>query len=211
MSFVDRCVSTFDDALKTFVGGKQEYDRPSPADSVADNVAGLSSAQRKHIAGLMRVNHCGEVCAQALYKGQALTAKSDFVRGAMHAAAMEEEDHLAWCEQRIDQLGSRTSYLNPLWFGLSFSIGALAGAIGDKVSLGFVAATEQQVCEHLEEHYRQLPDNDLATRAILEQMIIDEGEHAEQALDAGGQPFPGVVRNTMMFVSKAMTKVSYRI
>ena len=151
----------------------------------------------------MRINHTGEVCAQALYQGQALTAKLPQVRIAMEHAAEEEVDHLAWCEQRIHQLGSHTSILNPLFYGMSFGIGAVAGLISDKVSLGFVAATEDQVCKHLNEHLEQLPAEDEKSRAILEQMRIDEEQHAESALEAGGFRFPAPVKFGMSLMAKA--------
>jgi len=159
----------------------------------------------------MRINHTGEVCAQALYQGQALTAKLAHVREAMEHAAEEEIDHLAWCEQRIRQLGSHPSVLNPLFYGMSFGIGAVAGLISDKVSLGFVAATEDQVCKHLNEHLEQLPAEDEKSRAILEQMRIDEERHAESALDAGGYRFPAPIKFGMSLMAKVMTKSTYRI
>ncbi|MED5612161.1 2-polyprenyl-3-methyl-6-methoxy-1,4-benzoquinone monooxygenase, partial [Pseudomonas sp. JH-2] len=165
----------------------------------------------RHIAGLMRINHTGEVCAQALYQGQALTAKLPQVRKAMEEAADEEVDHLAWCEQRIRELGSRPSLLNPLFYGLSFGVGAAAGLISDRISLGFVAATEDQVCKHLDEHLEQLPAEDQKSRAILEQMRVDEEHHANSAIDAGGVRFPAPVKFGMSLLSKVMTKTTYRI
>ena len=152
--------------------------------------AELSASQRRHVAGLMRVNHTGEVCAQALYQGQALTAKLPTVRKEMQQAAREEVDHLVWCEERLRELGSHTSYLNPAWYGLSFALGAVAGAISDKVSLGFVAATEERVCSHLRDHLKQLPDEDRKSQLILQQMLEDEQRHGEKALEAGGADFP---------------------
>ena len=171
----------------------------------------LDDKAARHVAGLMRINHTGEVCAQALYQGQALTAKLPQVREAMEQSAEEEIDHLAWCEQRIRQLGSHTSVLNPLFYGMSFGIGAVAGLISDKVSLGFVAATEDQVCKHLNEHLEQLPAEDEKSRAILEQMRIDEAHHAESALQAGGFRFPAPVKFGMSLMAKVMTKSTYRI
>ena len=159
----------------------------------------------------MRINHTGEVCAQALYQGQALTAKLPQVREAMEEAAREEVDHLVWCEQRINELGSHTSRLNPLFYGLSFGIGAMAGKVSDKVSLGFVAATEEQVCKHLTEHMSSLPVQDEKSKAVLLQMLEDEAKHATTALDAGGHKFPLPVKLAMTAVSKVMTKTSYRI
>ena len=209
LSFVDQCLSRFDRALKTVAGGAPMAERSSPAAGVASTT--LDAVERKHVAGLMRVNHTGEVCAQALYKGQALGARSKDVRDAMHTAALEEVDHLAWCEQRINELDGHTSYLNPLWYGLSFSMGALAGAIGDKVSLGFIAATEDQVCEHLREHLDRLPPEDTKSRVIIEQMLRDEAQHAEQAMESGGQAFPLPVKRAMTGIARVMTHTSYRI
>lgn len=159
----------------------------------------------------MRINHTGEVCAQALYQGQALTARLPEVRQAMEHAAEEEIDHLAWCEQRIRELGGRPSLLNPLFYGLSFGVGAVAGLISDKVSLGFVAATEDQVVKHLDEHLAQLPEQDHKSRAILEQMREDELQHATTALEAGGLRFPAPVKFGMTLLSKVMTKSTYRL
>jgi ubiquinone biosynthesis monooxygenase Coq7 len=159
----------------------------------------------------MRVNHAGEVCAQALYQGQALTAKLPEVGEQMEHAAAEEIDHLAWCEERIQELGGRTSALNPLWYAMSFGIGAGAGLISDKLSLGFVAATEDQVCAHLQLHLEELPGNDQKSRAIVEQMLEDEARHAQSALDAGGHQFPAPVKKLMTLVSAAMTGSSYRL
>ncbi len=207
---IDGLISLADDVLKSVAGGSGPGARVSPARQV-DTPDSLSPNEQRHVAGLMRVNHCGEVCAQALYKGQALTAKSDAVREAMQQAASEEEDHLHWCEQRLSELDSQPSYLNPLWYGLSFSMGALAGAVSDKLSLGFVAATEQQVCKHLREHFDQIPEADEKSRAILQQMISDEDRHAQHALNEGGIPFPGAVKQGMTLISKLMTETSYRI
>ena len=212
LSFIDRVIGSADDMLKTFAGGKQfENSRPSPADQLFSDSDAVDDKQRLHTAALMRVNHTGEVCAQALYRGQSLSAKSEPVRQSMMAAAAEEEDHLVWCEKRIHELGSHTSYLNPLWYAMSFSMGALTGVLSDKVSLGFVAATEEQVCRHLNEHFEQIPDSDLKTRAILEQMLIDENSHAEHAIEQGGLTFPGVIKQSMTVLSKAMTESSYHI
>ncbi|MFK8018516.1 MAG: 2-polyprenyl-3-methyl-6-methoxy-1,4-benzoquinone monooxygenase [Pseudomonadales bacterium] len=212
LSFIDRVIGSADEMLKTFAGGKQlESSRPSPADQLESQNESINDQQRVHTAALMRVNHTGEVCAQALYRGQSLSAKSESVRRSMMAAAAEEEDHLVWCEKRIHELGSHTSYLNPLWYAMSFSMGALTGILSDKISLGFVAATEEQVCKHLNEHYEQIPGGDLKSRAILEQMLIDENSHAEHAIDEGGLNFPGVVKQSMTVLSKAMTGSSYHL
>ncbi|WP_299597106.1 2-polyprenyl-3-methyl-6-methoxy-1,4-benzoquinone monooxygenase [uncultured Microbulbifer sp.] len=206
---LDRLLLQADRALRTLSPGSPCHERPSPAKSTDE--AKLSDRERRHAAGLMRVNHSGEVCAQALYQGQALTAKLPQVRAEMEHAADEEIDHLAWCEQRLGELGSRPSVLNPVWYGLSFGIGAAAGKVSDKVSLGFVAATEEQVCKHLESHLQELPAQDERSRAVVEQMLVDEAKHQHAALDAGGARFPGPVKGLMTLVSKAMTSASYRL
>lgn len=183
--------------------------RPSPARGHSETE--LDQPSKKHVAALMRVNHTGEVCAQALYQGQALTAKLPTVREEMREAAAEEVDHLVWCEERLRQLNSQPSVLNPAWYGLSFAIGALAGAVGDAVSLGFVAATEERVCAHLKDHLRQLPEDDRRSRLILQQMLEDEERHGENALAAGGQNFPRPVKTAMTALSQVMTRSSYYI
>ncbi len=205
----DRLLMQADSALRTLLPFSGQPPRPSPA--VLKNEAELSESETRHVAGLMRINHTGEVCAQALYQGQALTARLPQVRQAMEQAADEEIDHLAWCEQRIRQLGSHTSVLNPIFYGLSFGIGATAGLISDRISLGFVAATEDQVCKHLDEHLGQLPASDDKSRAILEQMREDEQQHSTAAIEAGGLRFPAPVKFGMSLVSKVMTKATYRI
>jgi len=198
-----------DAALRTLLPFSGQPSRPSPA--LLKTEAELSESEARHVAGLMRINHTGEVCAQALYQGQALTARLPQVRQAMEQAADEEIDHLAWCEQRIRQLGSHTSVLNPIFYGLSFGIGASAGLISDRISLGFVAATEDQVCKHLDDHLGQLPAGDEISRAILEQMREDEAQHSTAAIEAGGLRFPAPVKFGMSLVSKVMTKATYRI
>lgn len=182
-------------------------DRPTPAQSLPE--ASMSDSEREHAMRLMRVNHAGEVAAQALYHGQAVTAKLPEVRAEMEHAADEENDHLAWCEQRIRELGGEVSALQPFWYAGSFALGVLAGAIGDKWSLGFVAETEKQVVKHLEEHETQLPAEDQKTRAILKQMKQDEAEHGEKAMQAGGAELPEVVQLIMSLSSKVMTKTAY--
>ena len=206
---LDRLLLQADAALRTLVPNSSHAGRPSPA--ILEPESTLEPAQARHTAGLMRINHTGEVCAQALYQGQALTAKLPEIRESMEQAAEEEVDHLVWCEQRIRELGSQTSLLNPVFYGLSFAIGAGAGAISDKVSLGFVAATEQQVCKHLDDHLQQIPKSDRKSRAILEQMRIDEEEHANNALDAGGYRFPAPIKFGMSLMAKVMTSSTYRI
>jgi ubiquinone biosynthesis monooxygenase Coq7 len=206
---IDRLLLQADAAMRTLLPSKGYSYRPSPA--IVQPDVEMSDVDTRHVAGLMRINHTGEVCAQALYQGQALTAKLPGVRAAMEHAAEEEIDHLVWCEQRIHQLGSHTSVLNPLFYGLSFGIGAVAGLISDKVSLGFVAATEDQVCKHLNEHLEQIPAEDEKSRAILQQMRIDEEQHAENALNAGGFRFPAPIKFGMSVLAKVMTKSTYRI
>ena len=207
-SFIDRLLNQADQSLRTLIPGAAQAQRPSPAQHLA-NVP-LDDEERQHIAGLMRINHTGEVCAQALYQGQALTAKLPEVRDKMEHAAAEEIDHLAWCEQRLKELGSRTSVFNPLFYGMSFGIGATAGLISDRISLGFVAATEQLVERHLDDHLTQLPEEDIKSRAILEQMREDEIEHGHQALEAGGAVFPEPIKQAMALLSRVMTKATYK-
>ncbi len=206
---LDQLLIGADQVLRTLSKSANTAHRSSPATEHRDTL--LSKEEKRHIAGLMRINHAGEVCAQALYQGQALTARLPEVRESMNQAAQEEVDHLVWCEERIEQLGSHTSVLNPLWYAASFSVGAIAGALGDKWSLGFVAATENQVCEHLQSHLDQLPEQDQKSRAILEKMKEDEEHHEHMALDAGGVRFPKPVRHMMTVLSRVMTKSSYRV
>ena len=209
LSPFDKLIQNADLALRTLIPGAANQQRPSPAQASDENE--LDEQERKHAAGLMRINHTGEVCAQALYQGQALTAKLPEVRDAMEEAAAEEIDHLVWCEDRITQLGSHTSILNPAFYGLSFGIGAIAGAVSDKISLGFVAETERQVCKHLSEHMTSLPTQDQKSKKILLQMLDDEAKHATAALEAGGYEFPLPIRFAMTGLSKVMTKSVYKI
>lgn len=206
---IDRLLLQADTALRTLIPNSNHASRPSPA--VLEPQSTLDAQQTRHTAGLMRINHTGEVCAQALYQGQALTASLPDVREKMEQAAEEEIDHLVWCEQRIRELGSQPSLLNPLFYGLSFAIGAGAGALSDRVSLGFVAATEDQVCKHLDDHLQQIPESDRKSRAILKQMRIDEEEHAKSALEAGGYRFPAPIKFGMSLMAKVMTHTTYRI
>lgn len=210
LSFVDKLICGVDRALRTTVPGTSTANRqrPTPGQTPENT---LNEQESRHSAGLMRVNHTGEVCAQALYQGQALTARLPRVKQEMERAADEEIDHLAWCEQRLKELDSHTSVLNPVWYGLSFGLGAVAGWASDKISLGFVAATEEQVCKHLRDHLERLPEDDLASRAIVQQMLTDEARHAHTALQAGGHDFPAPVKTAMSAVSRLMTSTSYRI
>ncbi len=209
-SFIDKVISEVDTALRTISPPlKRSAVRISPAEAIADSA--LTSLEKKHSAGLMRVNHAGEVCAQALYQGQALTAQLTHIRKQMTEAAIEETDHLAWCEQRLYELDSKPSQLNLIWYCGSILLGALAGLAGDKISLGFVAETEDQVSAHLKEHLKKLPHEDKKTQVILEQMQEDEEHHAHMAIEAGGIELPYPVKQLMSMVSKLMTKSSYYI
>jgi ubiquinone biosynthesis monooxygenase Coq7 len=183
--------------------------RSYPAENIDD--CELDDVDRKHIAGLMRVNHSGEVSAQALYQGQSITARNEEVRSKLEQAALEENDHLVWTENRLRELGGSTSHLNPVWYAGSFAIGALAGIIGDKWNLGFLAETEHQVVKHLGQHLEKLPDKDSRSRAILEQMKTDEARHATTALDHGGAELPTPVKKLMQAMSKVMTRSAYWI
>ena len=206
---IDALLMNIDTALRTVAGKPIVTQRGYPADKIDD--CELKDDDRKHIAGLMRINHSGEVSAQALYQGQAMTARNNEVREKLEQAALEENDHLAWTEARLHELGDRTSFLNPAWYAGSLAIGAFAGAIGDKWSLGFLAETEHQVVRHLEEHLKELPKKDQRSRAILEQMKIDEARHATTALDHGAAELPEPVKDLMSLMSKVMTKSTYRI
>lgn len=206
-SLADQLISKFDHGLKTLTQGANRAAR----DIETNDSQPIAPETRKHTAGLMRVNHTGEVCAQALYQGQALTAKNQATRLAMQEAADEEIDHLVWCEQRLKELESGPSLLNPIFYGLSFSIGAFTGAISDKISLGFVEATEDQVCKHLESHLQQIPKSDNKTRAILQQMLEDEEKHGHMALEQGGVEFPTPIKKTMALLAKGMTGTVYHI
>ena len=206
---MDHLICQFDQALRTLFGRPKGTGRPNPAEGVLDEP--LTEAERQESIRLVRVDHTGEVCAQALYQGQALTARLDQVRERMEQSAHEENDHLLWCEERLRELGGRTSLLNPFFYLGSLSIGALAGAIGDRWSLGFVAETERQVIRHLDDHLARLPQGDRRSRAILEQMKEDEAKHGNMALAAGGAELPVPVRRLMQAMSKVMTGTTYWI
>ena len=203
---LDAFVITLDNALRTIFGPAHSV-RPTPGDDLPE--AELDPAQKREVARLMRVNHVGEVCAQALYAGQALTAREVRVQTAMREAAHEETEHLAWTAQRIGELGGRTSLLNPVWYAGSFAMGALAGALGDRVNLGFLAETERQVYDHLEEHLGRLPAQDAKSAAILKQMQVDEDRHRQTAIKGGGIDLPPPVQQGMRLVSKLMTRTAY--
>jgi ubiquinone biosynthesis monooxygenase Coq7 len=203
----DRALIGVDQTLRTLLGRPVLTGRARPGKSQEE--VDLTDQERRHIGRLMRVNHTGEVCAQALYQGQALTARNRAVRERLERSAREENDHLAWCEDRIDELGGRKSLLNPLWFAGSFAMGSAAGIAGDRWSLGFVVETERQVEDHLDSHIAQVPADDHRTRAILEQMKADEAHHAAVATAAGGAELPGPVKLAMRVVSKVMTRGAY--
>lgn len=207
MTPLDRLISEFDKVVTTVSGKPKSTERATPGEDLPE--AELSDKERRHIAGLMRINHAGEVSAQGLYQGQALTAKLPDVRDTMARAAEEENDHLLWCEQRLEALSSHKSLLNPIWYLGSFTIGALAGKAGDKWSLGFVAETEKQVVAHLDSHLAQIPQKEQKSRAVLEKMKEDELHHGTVAMDAGGAELPKPVQFLMGQVSKIMTKTSY--
>ncbi len=207
---IDKIINQIDIALRVLCPPQQRVSqRPNPGLSEQSPI--MSKDESRHVAGLMRVNHAGEVCAQALYQGQALTAKLTTVKTQMINAAEEEIDHLAWCEDRLRELKSHPSKLNVLWYSGSFLLGALAGAAGDKWSLGFVAETERQVAAHLQGHLDKVPLNDMKTRAILNQMHDDESHHADIAHQAGAAELPVILKTVMKGVSKLMTHSSYWI
>ena len=205
---LDQWISGFDRGLRTLTGVHQAA-RPNPAAEVAE--ADMTAQERAHVAGLMRVNHTGEVCAQALYEGQALTASDANAKDSLMSAAAEEQDHLVWCRSRLRELDARPSILDPVFFGLSFAMGAAAGLLGDRVSLGFVEATEDQVVQHLDEHLQTLPEQDEKSRRVLEAMRADESRHGAQALADGGEEFPQPVKQIMRGLAKVMTTTTYRL
>ena len=205
---MDRLIREFDRALRA-VAGVVHAERPSPADGVAD--APLDQTPKAHAAALMRVNHVGEICAQALYQRQALTARRPESREALAQAAREEEDHLAWSAERIRELGGRPSLLNPLWYAGSFAIGAAAGLLGDRWNFAFLAETERQVEEHLASHLASLPPEDQRTRAVVEAMRADEARHRASAIELGAAELPEPVKRAMRLASRVMTTVAYRV
>ena len=206
---IDRLIDHVDRAIRTVFGEPTGSGRDNPAQAMVDGE--IKAIDKARSICLMRVNHAGEVCAQALYQGQALTAKRNAVREQMQQAATEENDHLAWCRQRIEELGGHTSLLNPLWYTGSFLMGAATGLLGDKWSLGFLAETEHQVVNHLEGHLQRLPDTDKRSYTILEQMKADEEKHKTTALRSGGSALPEPVKKTMTLMSRVMTRIAYRI
>lgn len=205
----DALIGRFDSWLRGWRPETAVAQRPTPADGLPETP--LSPVERRHSAALMRVNHSGEVCAQALYHGQAAIAGDPALRSHLLAAAAEEADHLAWCAGRLHELNDRTSYLDPFWYAGSYAIGSLAGLCGDSWSLGFVAETERQVEQHLEGHRRRLPVTDHRSRSVIEQMQLDEARHGRDAMAAGGSRLPWPLRQTMRLSAKVMTTTSYWI
>lgn len=205
---LDRLIIEFDTGLRTLLV-QARSSRSHPDQGLIETLTAENDKQ--HAAALMRINHTGEVCAQALYSGQSLTARNVETASALRHAAEEETEHLAWCEKRIKELGSHTSVLNPLFYAGSFGLGMVAGALGDKWNLGFVAETEHQVGKHLEEHLELLPEQDNKSRAIIHQMQIDEAEHAANAIQHGGAELPTPIKSIMKVLSKIMTTTTYRI
>lgn len=217
--FSDSLISELDRGLRA-IAGVTQASRPTPAvdaslsSILSDAPIGddaLTPQERRHVAGLMRVNHVGEVCAQALYQAQKLATTRPELRSAFERAGKEEEDHLAWTAHRLSELGSRPSLLNPLWYAGAFAIGFVAGKCGDKVSLGFVSETERQVEHHLDSHLNDLPPHDVRSRAIVDQMRRDEIEHGQAARDAGGIDLPAPVQRVMRAAAKVMTTTAYYI
>lgn len=204
---LDRLLASANNALRTVATPAGHSARKNPAEHIID--ADLTEPEKRHAAGLMRVNHAGEVCAQALYQGHAAVARNKTIEAQMQHAADEEFDHLAWCEQRINELGENVSKLSPFWYAGAFAIGAASGVLGDKWSLGFIAETERQVCAHLDSHLDSLPKEDAKSRAIVEQMRDEEEEHGENAIDAGAAELPRPVKRLMQMTAKVMTKTAY--
>jgi ubiquinone biosynthesis monooxygenase Coq7 len=207
LSFLDRIVEEFD-AYAQFTRAPLNPTRKSPSQGVIEGE--FDSNKKKHIAGLMRVDYTGEICAQGLYRGQASVAKSAKTRAHLYHAADEEYDHLAWCAERLKELDAKPSLLNPFWYWASFGIGVTVGSISDRLSYSFVVETEKQVMKHLDAHLKDLPDNDNRSREILTQMRIDEEEHAKEAAKAGGKKLPAPIRAIMRLQSKVMTSLAYR-
>ena len=206
---LDRLLTSVNNALRTVAAPAGRPARPNPAADMED--APVDEREKAHAAGLMRVNHAGEVCAQALYQGHAAVARDPEIEDQMQKAAEEEFDHLAWCEQRLEELGESPSKLSPFWYAGAFAIGAASGILGDKWSLGFIAETEDQVCAHLDSHLEKLPHSDKRSRTIVAQMRDEEAEHGENAIDAGAAELPQPVKRLMRLTARIMTSTAYRI
>lgn len=209
LTSIDRALVRADRLLRSFGTRKPTAERPYPA--AGHREAALSSTEKRHAAGLMRVNHTGEVCAQALYEGQALVARADSTRQSLLDAAQEEVDHLLWCEERLTELDAKPSKLNPLFYGVSFALGTATASIGDRVSLGFVHATEERVASHIRDHLKALPSEDRKSQLILQKMLEDEERHGAEALEHGGHEFPRPVKAVMTAASQLMTRSTYWI
>lgn len=209
LSRIDRLLAGLDNALRTVAAPAATTSRAYPAADIAGD--DLDDPAKLHAAGLMRVNHAGEVAAQALYQGHAVVARSPVIEQRMQHAAAEEFDHLAWCEKRLTELGARPSRLTPIWYGGAFVIGALSGVLGDKWSLGFIAETERQVCAHLDRHLDGLPPGDARSRAVVRQMRDEEAAHGEEARAAGAAELPEPVKRLMQMTARVMTTAAYRL
>jgi 3-demethoxyubiquinol 3-hydroxylase len=207
-SWLDKVCLQVDQMVRTLADNPHTSNRPYPAAGVFEEIP-LTENEQKHAAGLMRINHAGEICAQALYQGQAIVTKDKQMRATMQQAAFEEGDHLSWCHQRLTELNSHTSYLKPVWYFGSLLIGMSAGIVGDKWSLGFLAETERQVIKHLDGHLQRLPQEDVRSRAILQQMEIDETKHHDTAIQAGAHSLPRWIRSGMRMTAKIMVKSAY--
>ena len=206
---LDRLLAGANNALRTIAAPAGRPARISPAANITDRE--LSDEQKTHAAGLMRVNHAGEVAAQGLYQGHAAVARDAATEEQMQRAADEEFDHLAWCEQRLAELDAGPSRLSPVWYAGAFAIGAASGVLGDRWSLGFIAETEKQVCAHLDSHHERLPEDDVKSRAIVEKMRAEEEEHGENAIEAGAVPLPDPIQRLMQLTAKVMTRTAYRL
>lgn len=206
-TLLDKICLGLDQAVRAISHTAKTSERVYPGKNEPES--DLTQEQRKHVAALMRINHAGEVCAQALYHGQGLVSRRPDVKEKMRQAAMEEGDHLAWCQMRLAELGSHTSYLNPFWYTGSFVIGLTAGLIGDQWSLGFLAETENQVVKHLDKHLAELPEKDIRTHKILWQMRLDEAEHRDEAVKSGAAELPGWIKKIMGLTSRVMVKTAY--
>jgi ubiquinone biosynthesis monooxygenase Coq7 len=210
-SFIDQICLRADRLLRMLSGNNVAESNARPVPAHASKPAVLTDKEHKHVAGLMRVNYTGEVCAQALYQGQALTIRNWAIKQQLEQAGLEEQDHLLWCQSRLKELNSHVSYLNPLWYAGSFLLGITAGLVGDRWNLGFLEETEKQVVQHLENHLQQLPEQDEKTRAILSQMLDEEKHHATAARNAGAVTLPKPIQFAMRFTAKMMTMTAYRI
>lgn len=206
---LDRLLASVDNALRTIAAPAGRPSRENPAAEIAESK--LSDDQKAHAAGLMRVNHAGEVAAQGLYQGHAVVARDAMIEKQMQHAADEEFDHLAWCEQRLAELNAGPSRLSPVWYAGAFAIGAASGVLGDRWSLGFIAETERQVCAHLDSHLDRLPDDDAKSRAIVRKMRDEEEQHGENAIEAGAAQLPDPIQRLMQLTAKLMTKTAYRL